>query len=68
MILRIEHIGIAVKNLEVSNELFTKLLNETHYKIEEVALEHVKTAFFKMAKRKLNYWKRLRPKARLPIL
>ena len=43
---KIEHIGIAVKNLEVSNELFTKLFGASHYKTEEVESEGVKTSFF----------------------
>ena len=44
--MKIEHIGIAVKNLENSNELFKTLLGKPHYKIEEVASESVKTSFF----------------------
>ena len=31
---KLEHIGIAVKNLEKANELFAQLLGTTHYKIE----------------------------------
>lgn len=54
MVLRLEHVGIAVKDLEASNELFTKLLGKPHYKIEEVALEHVKTAFFQNGETKLE--------------
>ena len=41
-----EHIGIAVKNLEISIPLFEKLLNSTCYKTEQVASEKVNTAFF----------------------
>jgi len=52
--IRLEHIGIAVKNLEDSNELFEQLLGRTHYKVEEVASEHVKTAFFKVGESKLE--------------
>jgi hypothetical protein len=44
--LRIEHIGIAVKDLDLSNELFSKLLNRSHYKVEEVTSEKVATSFF----------------------
>ena len=44
---KIEHIGIAVKNLEFSNRLFEKLLGTASYKEEEVASEGVKTSFFK---------------------
>lgn len=45
---KLEHIGIAVKNLEESNKLFSKLLGRTHYKIEEVASEGVRTSFFEV--------------------
>lgn len=43
---KIEHIGIAVKDLETSNELFEKLFGASHYKTEEVESEGVKTSFF----------------------
>lgn len=43
---KIEHIGIAVKNLETSNRLFEKLLGVAAYKQEEVESEGVKTSFF----------------------
>lgn len=43
---KLEHIGIAVKNLDESNKLFAKLLGKPHYKIEEVASEGVRTSFF----------------------
>ena len=43
---KIEHIGIAVKNLAESNVLFEKLLGVPAYKEEEVASEGVKTSFF----------------------
>jgi methylmalonyl-CoA/ethylmalonyl-CoA epimerase len=43
---KIEHIGIAVKNLETSNQLFEKLFGNPPYKEEEVASEGVKTSFF----------------------
>ena len=41
---KIEHIGIAVKNLEKSNKLFASLFGEPSYKIEEVNSEGVKTS------------------------
>ena len=43
---KIEHIGIAVKNLEESNLLFEKLFGAPAYKQEEVESEGVKTSFF----------------------
>ena len=43
---KIEHIGIAVKNLEESNKVFAKLFGQPAYKEEEVVSEGVKTSFF----------------------
>jgi methylmalonyl-CoA/ethylmalonyl-CoA epimerase len=54
MMKKIEHIGIAVKNLKESNLLFEKLLGKAHYKIEEVASEHVMTSFFKTGPNKIE--------------
>lgn len=51
---KIEHIGIAVKNLEGSNKLFTKLLGKPYYKMEDVELEKVKTSFFMMGDNKIE--------------
>ncbi|WP_452598054.1 methylmalonyl-CoA epimerase [Pontimicrobium sp. MEBiC01747] len=51
---KIEHIGIAVKSLENSNELFAKLFGEPHYKVEEVASEGVNTSFFKVGENKIE--------------
>jgi methylmalonyl-CoA/ethylmalonyl-CoA epimerase len=52
--LKIEHIGIAVKNLEISNEIFSKIFNKPHYKEEEVVTEGVKTSFFQLADSKIE--------------
>ena len=51
---KIEHLGIAVKDIEASNILFEKLLGTSHYKIEEVASEGVKTSFFKIGHSKIE--------------
>ena len=51
---KIEHIGIAVKNLKDSNELFFKLFGEPHYKTEEVKSEGVNTSFFKVGHNKIE--------------
>ena len=51
---KIEHIGIAVKNLEKSNKLFASLFGEPSYKIEEVASEGVKTSFFASGPNKIE--------------
>jgi methylmalonyl-CoA/ethylmalonyl-CoA epimerase len=52
--LKIEHIGIAVKDLEKSNELFAKLLGKPHYKTESVESEMVRTSFFQTGKSKIE--------------
>tara|TARA_R110002051_G_scaffold69856_1_gene125649 strand:- start:1528 stop:1932 length:405 start_codon:yes stop_codon:yes gene_type:complete len=51
---KIEHLGIAVKDLETSNILFEKLLGAPHYKIEDVLSEGVKTSFFKVGPNKIE--------------
>ncbi|MEI7588051.1 MAG: methylmalonyl-CoA epimerase [Chitinophagia bacterium] len=43
---KVEHIGIAVKNLQTSIPLFEKLLGSPCYKTEKIASEQVNTAFF----------------------
>jgi methylmalonyl-CoA/ethylmalonyl-CoA epimerase len=58
---KIEHIGIAVKNLEESNRLFAKLLGTNHYKIEEVESEGVRTSFFKVGDVKIELLEATRP-------
>ncbi len=51
---KIEHIGIAVKDIEASNLLFEKLLGTPSYKTEEIASEGVKTSFFKNGPNKIE--------------
>jgi methylmalonyl-CoA/ethylmalonyl-CoA epimerase len=58
---KLEHIGIAVKNLEESNLLFAKLLGKPHYKIEEVASEGVRTSFFDVGGVKIELLEATRP-------
>ncbi|HVK49886.1 MAG TPA: methylmalonyl-CoA epimerase [Pseudobacter sp.] len=52
--LKVEHIGIAVKNLAASVPLFEKLLNTECYKTEEVGGEKVNTAFFRQGETKIE--------------
>ena len=52
--IRVEHIGIAVKSLTDSIPLFEKMLNTSCYKTELVESEHVQTAFFQKGETKLE--------------
>ncbi len=51
---KIEHIGIAVKSIADSNEIFAKLFNTPAYKEEEVESEGVKTSFFQVGPNKIE--------------
>ena len=52
--LKVEHIGIAVKNLAASVPLFEKLFNSSCYKTESIESEKVNTAFFKTGDSKIE--------------
>lgn len=52
--MKIEHIGIAVRELSQSIPLFEKLLNTPCYKTEQVESEQVATAFFKTGDTKIE--------------
>jgi methylmalonyl-CoA/ethylmalonyl-CoA epimerase len=54
MLLRIEHLGIAVDSLAESIPLYEALLNTPCYKKEEVASEGVMTAFFQVGPNKIE--------------
>lgn len=54
MLRKIEHLGIAVKDLETSNTLFEKLLGTAPYKQEAVESENVITSFFKTGESKVE--------------
>jgi len=51
---KIEHIGIAVKNIENANSIYKSLLGYEQYKTEEVASEGVKTSFFRCGESKIE--------------
>ncbi len=51
---KIEHIGIAVKDIESANELYTRMLGEGPYKQEEVEREGVMTSFFRVGPNKIE--------------
>lgn len=52
--IKIEHIGIAVKNCSTAITLYEKLLNTNCYKTEVVESENVNTAFFKVGDSKIE--------------
>lgn len=52
--MKVEHIGIAVRNLENSNALFKALFGEAHYKVETVESEGVSTSFFQCGETKIE--------------
>lgn len=60
---KIEHIGIAVKDLETSNKLFAALLGKEHYKIESVESEGVNTSFFQSGPNKIELLEATNPES-----
>lgn len=52
--MKLEHIGIAVRDLDTSNALFEQLLGAGPYKTEEVASEQVLTSFFRAGESKIE--------------
>ena len=52
--MKIEHIGIAVKDIAASNEIFSALLGVKPYKEERVESEHVITSFFQVGESKIE--------------
>jgi methylmalonyl-CoA/ethylmalonyl-CoA epimerase len=52
--LKIEHLGIAVKNLDIAVPLYEQLLNTPCYKLETVETEGVNTAFFQTGQEKIE--------------
>ncbi len=61
--IKIEHIGIAVKNSNTSQKLFENLLGAPCYKIEEVLSEGVLTSFFKVGDNKIELLEALNPES-----
>lgn len=54
MIKKIEHLGIAVENIEASLKIYEALLGTTCYKVEAVESEGVKTAFLQIGESKIE--------------
>ena len=59
--LKVEHIGIAVKSFDTAIPLYTKLLNTDCYKTELVASEQVNTAFFRQGETKIELLESIDP-------
>jgi methylmalonyl-CoA/ethylmalonyl-CoA epimerase len=60
---KVEHIGIAVKDLESANALYARILGVPHYKTEEVESEHVLTSFFKVGETKIELLQATHPES-----
>jgi len=60
---KIEHIGIAVADLDEANSLYEKLLGVPSYKTETVASEGVKTSFFKVGDSKIELLEATNPES-----
>ena len=54
MINKVEHLGIAVTDIDISNKLFAKLFGKQHYKLEPLDSESVITSFFKVGDQKIE--------------
>jgi len=54
MLRKIEHIGIAVKDINQSNKIFEDILGVAPYKQEEVESENVITSFFRVGENKIE--------------
>lgn len=52
--MKLEHIGIAVKNLKDSNQLFEQIFGSPSYKVETVESENVSTSFFQVGESKVE--------------
>ncbi|CAN5223720.1 methylmalonyl-CoA epimerase [soil metagenome] len=63
MMNKIEHIGIAVLDIEKSNELFSKLFGAPPYKSENVESEGVNTSFFRTGENKIELLEATNPES-----
>ena len=63
MFLRLEHLGIAVKDLTAVNELYASLLGRGPYKQEEVLSELVRTSFFQVGESKVEFLEATAPES-----
>jgi methylmalonyl-CoA/ethylmalonyl-CoA epimerase len=61
--MKIEHLGIAIKNLENSDNLFAKLLGKSNYKQESVEREGVTTSFYQLGESKIELLEATNPES-----
>lgn len=61
--MKIEHLGIAVKSLETSNNLFARLLGKENYKQEAVEREGVTTSFYQVGDSKIELLEATNPES-----
>ncbi|MCX6274988.1 MAG: methylmalonyl-CoA epimerase [Bacteroidetes bacterium] len=59
--MKVEHIGIAVKDIDGANKLFAALLGTPHYKTESVESEKVSTSFYKVGDSKIELLEAIDP-------
>lgn len=63
MVEKIEHIGIAVKNIEEANKVYEQLLGLSPYKMESVESEGVNTSFFHTGESKIELLEATKPES-----
>jgi len=63
MVEKVEHIGIAVKNMEEANKVYEKLLGVAPYKTETVESEGVNTSFFQTGESKIELLEATKPES-----
>lgn len=61
--MKIEHLGIAVKSLGMSDDLFSKLLGKPNYKQESVEREGVTTSFYQTGESKIELLEATNPES-----
>ena len=61
--MKIEHLGIAIKSLETSDNLFAKLLGKSSYKQESVEREGVTTSFYQLGESKIELLEATNPES-----
>ena len=61
--MKIEHLGIAIKSLDTSDNLFAKLLGKSNYKQESVEREGVTTSFYQLGESKIELLEATNPES-----